>query len=78
MSALIRITDETHATLRNLSHQTATSMQDIVAKAVEAYRRQRILELSNAAHTDLKADPHAWQGMLDERAAWDVTLADGL
>ena len=78
MGALVRVTDETLAALRDLSQQTAESMQDIVAKAVEAYRRQQILELSNAAYAALKADPQAWQDMRDERAVWDVTLADGL
>ena len=51
---------------------------DTRARAVEAYRRQRILDLSNAAYAALRADPRAWQDLLDERAAWDVTLADGL
>jgi hypothetical protein len=78
MSAMIRVKDETRAILRNLSREMNEPMQEVLAKAVEAYRRRRILDLSNAAYAALRADPQAWQDLLDERAAWDVTLADGL
>ena len=78
MSAMIRVKDETRAILRALSREMNEPMQEVLARAVEAYRRQRILDLSNAAYAALRADPRAWQDLLDERAAWDVTLADGL
>ena len=78
MSAMIRVKDETRAILRDLSCEMNEPMQEVLAKAVEAYRRRRILELSNAAYAALRADAPAWQDLLDERAAWDVTLADGL
>ena len=78
MSAMIRAKDETRAILRALSQEMNEPMQEVLARAVEAYRRQRILDLSNAAYAALRADPRAWQDLLDERAAWDVTLADGL
>jgi hypothetical protein len=48
------------------------------AKAVEEYRRRRILESANAVYAALKADPAAWQALQDERSEWDATLGDGL
>jgi hypothetical protein len=53
-------------------------MQEILEQAVEQYRRQRLLAATNAAYAALRADPEAWQALKEERAAWDVTLADGL
>ena len=78
MAAVVRVTDETRAILRDLSQEMNEPMQQVLAKAVEAYRRRRILELSNAAYAALRSDPQAWQEMLDERAEWDATLMDGL
>ncbi|MBI4310658.1 MAG: hypothetical protein HY681_02660 [Chloroflexi bacterium] len=42
---------------------------DAEAKAVEEYRRQRVLEQANEAYAALRADPKAWL---------ENTLADGL
>lgn len=52
-------------------------MPTILEKAVEEYRRARFLEEANQAYAALRADPEAWQAELEERAAWDATLADG-
>ena len=46
--------------------------------AEEAYRRRRMLEQTNAAYAALRADPQRWAEELEERAAWDATLADGM
>ena len=76
--AMMRVTDRTHSTLRQLSAETGEPMQEIADKAVEAYRRQLILERANAAYAGLRADPEAWEEASRERAEWDVTLSDGL
>lgn len=75
---MVRVSDQTHGTLRELSEETGEPMQDLIAEAVEAMRRRRILELTNAAYAALRADPDRWQDELDERSEWDVTLSDGL
>jgi len=54
------------------------SMQSVLEKAVEEYRRRRFLEDVNAAYLLLKEDPEAWKELEEERSAWDATLADGL
>ncbi len=78
MSAMVRITEEMRETLQRLAEETGEPMQQVLAKAVKAYRRQRVLELTNAAYAELRADPQAWREILDERAEWDGTLADRL
>ena len=74
----VRVSEETRAILRDLSRQLNEPMQAVLTKAVEAYRRQCILEETNVAYATLRADPQAWSEEQEERAAWDATLADRL
>jgi hypothetical protein len=74
----VRIREETRAALRDLARETNESLQEVLAKAVEAYRGKRILELTNSAYAVLREDPQAWREEQDERAAWDATLSDDL
>ncbi len=53
-------------------------MQAVLEKAIEHYRRQRFLDATNAAFAALRNDPERWREELEEREAWDATLADGL
>lgn len=76
--ATVRLPDPTRVILKELADQTGEPIQVIVARAVEAFRRQRILELTNAAYAALHADESAWQEEMAEREDWDGTLADGL
>jgi succinate dehydrogenase/fumarate reductase flavoprotein subunit len=76
--ATVRVKPETHLALRELAEQGHESMQDVLARAVEMYRRHRILEETNAAYAALRADPEQWQEVLDERAEWESTLLDDL
>ena len=77
-STTVRIREETREALRQLANEVGEPMQEVLAKAVEAYRRQRILESTNAAYAALRADPEAWQSMEQERREWEATLANGL
>ena len=74
----MRITEETRDTLRELARASDESMQEVLAKAVELYRRHRILERSNTIYSQLREDPAVWTAEQEERRAWDVALADGL
>ncbi len=74
----VRIDEQTREKLRALACEMDVSMQDVLAKAVEAYRRQRFLEDANADYERLRADPAAWAEELAERKLWDATLLDGL
>jgi hypothetical protein len=75
---MVRVSDATHRDLRELADETGQSMQELLAEAVEALRRRRLLELTNEAYAALREDPVAWEAELAERRLWDVTLADGL
>jgi hypothetical protein len=73
-----RISESTHEALRQLAEASGVSMQALIDRAVEMYRRQRFLEESNRAFEILRANPKKWKSEQAEREAWDATLADDL
>jgi len=72
----IRVTESTHATLTWLAADAGTSMQEVMDRAVEEYRRKKLLEATNAAYSALQDAPEAWAEIEQERAAWDTTGLD--
>jgi hypothetical protein len=72
----VRVMEATQRTLRDLAQEMDKPIQEVVSIAVEAYRRQRLLEQTNAAYAALRADPEGWREELEERELWDNTLAD--
>ncbi|HAJ37483.1 MAG TPA: toxin-antitoxin system protein [Chloroflexi bacterium] len=74
----IRVSQQTHAVLREMADQSGTSILQVLEKAVAAYSRQQQLEALNAAYAALREAPDAWEQLKEERAAWDTTLLDGL
>ena len=74
----VRMTEDTREMLRQIAREAGRPMQEVLADAVEAYRRQRLLERTNAAFSELRETPAEWQAEREERAAWDATLTDGL
>ncbi len=73
-----RISEPTRDILRKLADESGESLQAILDKAVEMYRRQRFLEESNRAFGALQANAVAWKEEQAEREAWDITVGDGL
>jgi hypothetical protein len=69
---------ETYAKLKATAAETGQPMIEVLAKAVEAYRRRSFLEGLNADFAALRRDPAAWTEELAERAAWDHALSDDL
>jgi hypothetical protein len=76
--AMVRISEQTHPSLRDMARADHDSMQSVLDKAVEEYRRRCFLEDVNAAYAALREDPEAWKEVEEERSAWDATLGDGL
>jgi predicted transcriptional regulator len=74
----VRVSETTHAALRSLADEVGETMQAVLDKAVEDYRRRRFWDHVETAAGDLRKDPAAWEDELAERRAWDATLADGL
>lgn len=74
----IRISEQTRDVLRELAQIRHESMQAVLERAVEEYRRKRFLEDVNAAYAEQRKDRAGWAELEAERTAWDVTLGDGL
>jgi hypothetical protein len=74
----VRISPRAHNLLRQLAAQEQDSMQSILEKAIEHYRREQFLLGANADFAALKENPQAWEMELQERQLWEQTLADGL
>lgn len=75
---MVRVDDDAYRRLRELAEAEHETIGGIVARAIDAYQRDRYWEKFNAAYAALVADPKAWREELEERAAWNVTLADDL
>lgn len=77
-STTIRVSKQTHQKLQGLMRLSGRPMQEIVDEALELYRRERILVATNAAYAVLREKADDWNGLQEERATWDATVADGL
>ena len=75
-SATVRISKGTRDTLRDLAIKSGESMQTIIDRAIEEYRRQSFIEKANKAYLALRENPEAWETELKERREWDATLGD--
>jgi hypothetical protein len=75
---IVRVDQETYEALHELVKQRWESMQRALAYAVEAFRRQYVLEKANAVYANLKASPGVWREEEAERREWDATLSHGL
>jgi hypothetical protein len=77
-SITVRLDAASRETLKELAAQSGQSMQEVLRRAVEEYRRRVFLEGVNAAYARLRRDPRAWEQAGREREEWDATVADGL
>lgn len=77
-STTVRITRNTWKSLQETARQTGMTMQEIMEKSVEEYRRKRLLEETNNAFLNLKKKPGQWKEEQEERQLWDKTLGDNL
>ena len=78
MTTTIRVSTHTRDLLQQLAQRSGVSMQSVLERALEQYRRQQLLEAANAAYAALRTDAEAWADLERERGDWDQTLADGL
>lgn len=70
----IRINEKTLSDLREIAKHTGQSVQAVLDRAIEEYRRKMFLEEANAAFDALRKDSKAWAQEETERAEWDATL----
>lgn len=74
----VRIKEETREKLRELQRRTGQGPQELLARAVDQFRRSLILAETNVAYGALRADEAAWAEVEGERAEWEGALADGV
>jgi hypothetical protein len=74
----VRISPRAHELLRQLAEEERRSMQSVLDRALEGYRRDRFLRAANADFAALQGDAKAWKEELGERELWEQTVADGI
>ncbi|MBU1670054.1 MAG: ribbon-helix-helix protein, CopG family [Actinobacteria bacterium] len=77
-STTIRVNLKTKKTIEELAASTGNSQVEIVAEAVEKYRRRRLLQEINESFARLRENPEEWEDYQREVREWDSTLMDGL
>jgi hypothetical protein len=77
-ATIVRISKRSHEVLRKIATRSGETMQAILDKAIESYRRECFLREANQAFAALERDRALWQEELNERGEWDATLSDGL
>lgn len=78
MPASVRISPNSWKALKEIADCAGETMQAVLDRAIEAYRRQWLLERANEAYAGLRNDRDKWQEEVAERKKWDVVLGDGL
>ncbi len=78
MAIQVRVNETTHSIIRSLANEFGESMQSIVDKAVERYKRELFLEGLNQDFKNLQENEVDWNAELEERYLWENTLLDGV
>jgi len=71
----LSLSDNAHKTLINLAEASGETIQTVLDKAIENYRRYIFLVQANQAFAALKQNEELWQEELAERDLWNQTLA---
>ena len=74
----ISLSKTAHDTLTKLAETSGETMQAVLDKAIENYRRYVFLVQANQAFAALRQNEELWQEELAERGLWDQTMADGV
>ena len=61
-----------------LANSSGNTIQEILDKAIENYRRQLFLTQANESFLTLRNNETLWQEEIAEREVWDQALADGI
>ncbi|TYB82628.1 MAG: hypothetical protein FXF54_14100 [Kosmotoga sp.] len=75
---IVRVSDDTHMKLKELSKKSGKTMSKILENAVEEYCRKEFLKKTNNAYAKLRENKEKWEEELSEREDWDSTIRDGL
>ena len=78
MSTNIQISARSLDVIRQISERKGLDVSEVLDYAVEAYRREVLLDETSTAFHALKENSKAWVEELNERALWDESVGDGL
>ncbi len=78
MATQLRVNESTHSVIRKLASECGESMQSIVEKAVERYKRELFLESLSQDFKKLRENKEAWDEEMEERRLWENALLDGV
>lgn len=74
----VTLSNAAHQTLIKLVETSGETMQTVLDKAIENYRRHIFLMQANQAFAALRQNEELWHEELAERELWDQTIADGV
>lgn len=77
-STSIRISSDVRDKIKAAADKQQKSINDMVDEMVELWEREEFRAAMRKSFEALREDPVAWKEYMDEMAAWDVTLMDGL
>ncbi len=69
----VHLSEASQRILQELADQTGQTQEEVLAKALDGYRRKVFFEGLAADYAALKADPEAWAEELAERQLWEMT-----
>ena len=75
---MLRINERTRVALRKLADQRGEPMSKVVEDLVDAAQAEQFFASADAAYRRLREDPSTWHAELEDREAWESTVADGL
>jgi len=76
-SIQVRVSESVHSTIRGIAIETGESMQSVVERAIERYKRELFLENLNRDFETLRNNSSDWNAEVEERELWDATSNDG-
>ena len=71
---IVRVPFETHSRLKAMASASGETIGEILAKAVESYRRELLLEDTNEAFSKLKEQADLWKGVRREGRMGRLTI----
>ena len=78
MAQTVRISEDTHARVRELAARLHQPLARVLEAAVREYERKVFWTQYQCDVAALKADDEAWTAQQAEDRLWDGTTADGL
>lgn len=77
-STTVRIAESSKFALEEIADKIGATQIEVLAEAIEEYRRKVILDAVNKSFASLRENEKARKEYEEELEDWDGTLADGL